>query len=106
MPPVLLALLGSKAFWLALLVSGAGLWVLDNGIDIGRSREQAAQRRQIDAANKRIRLADQRWVLKYQHDSAARAKTLEDALAGLAKSPPGALDIPADLLAQINRIKP
>jgi hypothetical protein len=106
MPIWLLTILGSKAFWVALLVSGAGLWVLDKGIDIGRAREQAAQRRQIEAANKRIRLADQRWTLKYHADGAKRAQLTADALSTIAQMAKDQCELPEGLLDKINKVKP
>lgn len=106
MPPLLLTLLGSKAFWLALLISGAGLWVLDKGINIGRAREQAAQRRQVQAANARIRQSDQRWSLKYQHDSAARDAIVRETLPAIAQMAGESCDLPDAVRAQLNRIRP
>jgi len=106
MPIWLITVLGSRAFWAALLVSGLGLWVLDKGIDIGRSREQAAQRRVIEAANKRIRLSDQRWSLKYQHDSAAREALMRETLPAIAQMAGETCDLPDAVRARLNRIKP
>jgi hypothetical protein len=106
MPIWLLTILGSRAFWVALLVSGAGLWVLEKGIDIGRAREQAAQRRQIEAANKRIRQADQRWALKYAHDAAARDALMRETLPAIAQMAGETCDLPDAVRVQLNRIKP